>query len=225
MDLAVRGDVKVEAIRLADALAAIHTQLWPILDTEGVDTSGARGRVLATDLVAKVNLPHWDSAAVDGRAVIDVVSGASHDPPRPLSIPAGFSFDKQSGVRQFLPGALRANDDGKSVVVPCERQGTAMLSTLTGSDGFIVLDEDREIVRPCELVDFIPCRGIYPRSIRSRPRLLAPSWLEPVCGMICSPEGATVHKGPDKGQAEMRGHGHHSEADAWTANGADLRPT
>lgn len=69
MDLAVRGDAKVEAIRLADALAAIRTQLWPILDTEGVDISGARGRVLATDLVAKVNLPHWDSAAVDGFAV------------------------------------------------------------------------------------------------------------------------------------------------------------
>ena len=69
MDLAVRGDARVEAIRLADALAAIRTQLWPILDTEGVDISGARGRVLATDLVAKVNLPHWDSAAVDGFAV------------------------------------------------------------------------------------------------------------------------------------------------------------
>lgn len=63
------GDVKVEAIPLADTLAAIRTQLWPILDTEGVDIASARGRVLATDLVAKVNLPHWDSAAVDGFAV------------------------------------------------------------------------------------------------------------------------------------------------------------
>ena len=34
-----------------------------------VDIASARGRVLATDLVAKVNLPHWDSAAVDGFAV------------------------------------------------------------------------------------------------------------------------------------------------------------
>jgi molybdopterin molybdotransferase len=94
-----------------------------------------------------------------GRTVVDVVSGALHDPPRPLSIPAGFSFGKKSGVRQFLLGELRTDDDGKSVVVPCERQGTAMLSTLTGSDGFIVLDEDREIVLPCELVDFIPLQG------------------------------------------------------------------
>ena len=77
-----------------------------------------------------------------------------------------------------FPGQLRTDHDA-SVVVPCERQGTAMLSTLTGSDGFIVL-EHRDIVLPCELVDFIPLQGIYPRSIQSRPRLLAtPSWLEP----------------------------------------------
>jgi molybdopterin molybdotransferase len=62
---------------LADALAAIRTQLWPILDTEAIGLSDARGRVLAADLVAKVSLPHWDSAAVDGFAVraSDLVPG------------------------------------------------------------------------------------------------------------------------------------------------------
>jgi molybdopterin molybdotransferase len=94
-----------------------------------------------------------------GRAVVDVIAGASHDPPRPLSMPAGFSFDKKSSVRQFLLGELRTDGDGKSVVIPCERQGTAMLSGLAASDGFIVLDEDREIVRPGEFVDFIALQG------------------------------------------------------------------
>src|SRR5215470_6047837 len=69
MNLAVRGKVKVEPVRLADALATIRTQHWLILDTEAVDLSAARGRVLKADLVAKVSLPHWDSAAVDGYAV------------------------------------------------------------------------------------------------------------------------------------------------------------
>jgi len=91
--------------------------------------------------------------------VVDVVAGASHDPPRPLSIPAGFPFAKRKGIRQFLLGEVEADNDGKSVVIPCERQGTAMLSALTGSDGFIVLSEDREVVRPGELVDFIPLQG------------------------------------------------------------------
>jgi len=90
-----------------------------------------------------------------GRAVVDVIAGASHDPPRPLSIPAGFPFAKRKGIRQFLLGEVEADNDGKSVVIPCERQGTAMLSALSGSDGFIVLAEDREV----ELVDFIPLQG------------------------------------------------------------------
>ena len=36
MNLAVQEDAKVKAIRLADALAAIRTQLWPMLDTEAI---------------------------------------------------------------------------------------------------------------------------------------------------------------------------------------------
>jgi MoeA C-terminal region (domain IV) len=124
-----------------------------------------------------------------------------HDPPRPLSIPAGFSFDKQRGVRQFLLGELRTDDDGKSVVVPRERQGTAMLSTLMGGDGFMVLDEDRDIVLPGELVDFIPLRGYILGHFRADHRLLAtPSWREPICGMICRPDEATVHKIQMKGR-------------------------
>jgi molybdopterin biosynthesis enzyme len=62
-------DPAVKAIRLADAVAAIRAHLCPILDTELVDLSEARGRVLAEDLIAKISLPHWDSAAVDGFAL------------------------------------------------------------------------------------------------------------------------------------------------------------
>jgi len=55
------------AIRLADAVAAIGAHLCPILEL--VDLPEARGRVLAGDLIARVSLPHWDSAAVDGFAL------------------------------------------------------------------------------------------------------------------------------------------------------------
>ena len=100
-----------------------------------------------------------------GRAVFDVISGAFHDPPGLLSIPAGFTFEKKSGIRQFLLGELRALGEGRSTVAPSERQGTAMLSALTRSDGFIVLGEDREEVRPGEPVDFCRYRAICPRSV------------------------------------------------------------
>jgi molybdopterin molybdotransferase len=94
-----------------------------------------------------------------GRPVVDVLSGASDNPPRSLSIPAGFTFEKRSGVRQFLLAEVRACDREDSKVMLSDRQGTAMLSALTGSDGFIVLAEDREVVRLGERVDFLPMQG------------------------------------------------------------------
>ena len=94
-----------------------------------------------------------------GRPVVDVLSGASDTPPRSLSIPAGFTFEKKSGVRQFLLAEVRACGSEESKVMPSDRQGTAMLSALTGSDGFIVLAEDREVVRLGERVDFLPMQG------------------------------------------------------------------
>jgi len=94
-----------------------------------------------------------------GHTVIDLIAGASHDPPGLLSIPAGFTFEKKNGIRQFLLGELRGLGGGRTIVAPSVRQGTAMLSALTRSDGFIVLDEDREVVRPGESVDFLPMQG------------------------------------------------------------------
>jgi len=97
-----------------------------------------------------------------GRAVVDAVSGASHDPPGLLSIPADFTFAKRSGMRQFLVGELRRINQGRTTVAPSARQGTAMLSALTRSDGFIVLDEDREVVQLGESVDFLPMQDYLP---------------------------------------------------------------
>ena len=253
MAFALGDPATAKAVRLADAVAAIRAHLGSISDTEMVDLSQARGRVLAEDLITKVSLPHWDSAAVDGfalrapdllpgrpnrltvvgeaaagrpfpgivgamsvgggdyirsiigrrgalefwplaikpgkpvgvgdiddcpmlalpgnpiaavvafiavgRPMIDVVSGASQDPPRSLSIPAAFTLEKRSGVRQFLVAEVRACDHDENAVVPGDRQGTGMLSALTGSDGFIVLHEDREVVRRGERVDFLPMQA------------------------------------------------------------------
>ena len=82
-----------------------------------------------------------------------------HDPPRLLPIPAEFILEKKQGFRQFLLAEVQARDGEESVVVPSQRQGTAMLSALTGSVGFIVLDEDRDVVRLGERVDFLPMQA------------------------------------------------------------------
>src|SRR5215510_13068011 len=49
-----------------------------------------------------------------GHTVIDLIAGASHDPPGLLSIPAGFTFEKKNGIRQFLLGELRGLGGGRT---------------------------------------------------------------------------------------------------------------
>jgi molybdopterin molybdotransferase len=47
----------------------IHDRVNPITETQAVALSDARGRVLAADIVAPLNLPPFDNSAVDGYAV------------------------------------------------------------------------------------------------------------------------------------------------------------
>jgi molybdopterin molybdotransferase len=54
---------------LADMERLIAERITPVTETETVTLAGARGRVLAVDLVAPVDLPPFDNSAVDGYAV------------------------------------------------------------------------------------------------------------------------------------------------------------
>jgi molybdopterin molybdotransferase len=90
-----------------------------------------------------------------GRSVVNAVAGASDDPLPAQTLPAAFSFRKTKGTRQFLLAELRRDARGASVVAPSSKQGTAMLSALTGADGFAVIGEDCEEVHDGDLVDFL----------------------------------------------------------------------
>ena len=171
------GNVKVEAIPLADALAAIRTQLWPILDTEGVDIASARGRVLATDLVAKVNLPHWDSAAVDGFAV----RGPDLVPDR---------INRLTVIGEAAAGHPFAGDLG-----PGQAVGTLTGAPLPVGAGAIAAGT-RLRAQDVALAGALGCSRLQVR------RQL--SGLEPNCGMICSPDEATVHKFQMEGRQKCK---------------------
>jgi len=56
-------------LRLDDMERLIGERIAPVAETERVPLSGARGRVVAGDVVAPVNLPPFDNSAVDGYAV------------------------------------------------------------------------------------------------------------------------------------------------------------
>lgn len=57
----------------------IAQRITPVRETETVSLGAARGRVLAADLVAPVNLPPFDNSAVDGYAVRHADLNASGD--------------------------------------------------------------------------------------------------------------------------------------------------
>jgi len=54
---------------LADMERLIEERIAPVLETETVPLRSARGRVLARDVFAPLNLPPFDNSAVDGYAV------------------------------------------------------------------------------------------------------------------------------------------------------------
>src|SRR5262245_40766912 len=55
-------------VLLADALAAVRAQLSPAAEHEVVSLAVATRRILAGNLLAKADLPPWNSSAVDGFA-------------------------------------------------------------------------------------------------------------------------------------------------------------
>ena len=65
-------------LRLDDMERLIGERIAPVKEVEGVPIGQARGRVLAADLIAPLNLPPFDNSAVDGYAVrhADLKSGA-----------------------------------------------------------------------------------------------------------------------------------------------------
>ena len=53
----------------AETVAALVLERTPVLESESVPVGEARGRALAEDLLAPIDLPRWPASAVDGYAV------------------------------------------------------------------------------------------------------------------------------------------------------------
>ncbi|WP_267425191.1 gephyrin-like molybdotransferase Glp [Methylobacterium sp. GC_Met_2] len=75
-------DTAPAPLRVADAVALIRTRLPVLAGIETVPLAGADGRILAEDLIAPLDLPPFDNAAVDGYAfrAADLASGADSLP-------------------------------------------------------------------------------------------------------------------------------------------------
>ena len=69
-------------ISVSQAEQIILDLVQPLSETESIDLTLATGRILATEIVSKLDFPHWDNSAMDGYAVkfADVRSSTSKHP-------------------------------------------------------------------------------------------------------------------------------------------------
>jgi molybdopterin molybdotransferase len=90
-----------------------------------------------------------------GRPLILRLAGAAGFVPRLFPVRAGFAYRKRPGRREYVRASLQR--DGKDLVaVKYPRDGAGILSSITRSDGLVVLDEETSDLAPGMTVDFLP---------------------------------------------------------------------
>ncbi|MCW8835340.1 MAG: molybdopterin molybdotransferase MoeA [Rhodospirillales bacterium] len=94
-----------------------------------------------------------------GRPVVLRLAGRNDDDPATFRVPAGFSFDKKAGRREWVRARLERTPDGLHVM-KFRSEGSGILSSMVESDGLVVLSEGTEAVREGDLVDFLPFREV-----------------------------------------------------------------
>jgi molybdopterin molybdotransferase len=95
-----------------------------------------------------------------GRFVVLQLAGGIDELPPPIRLAAGFSHRKKAGRREYLLGVVQEGREGLSKAVGLDKQGSAMLSSLVETHGFIVLDEETESIRCGEPVEFVHLHSI-----------------------------------------------------------------
>lgn len=92
--------------------------------------------------------------------LIDQLGGASAQDVSGFSVASAFSYKKKEGRREYVRASLTA-EDGQMRAQKFPREGAAMLSSLTETDGFVELGESVTHVNPGDPVTFVPYRLLY----------------------------------------------------------------
>ena len=84
------------------------------------------------------------------------LGGAAWREPLGLRLPAAFAHRKKAGRREYLRVGLRQDAEGETELVKFPRDGSALLSSLTGSDGLAEIAEDVTELVPGTRLRFFP---------------------------------------------------------------------
>jgi molybdopterin molybdotransferase len=90
------------------------------------------------------------------RELIARLQGESYAAPIPVPVRAGFAYAKKTGRREFVRAQLAPGPDGLPVAQKHPREGAAMITSLTESDGLVVLPEDATRLAEGDSVGFLP---------------------------------------------------------------------
>ena len=89
------------------------------------------------------------------RALIFKLAGAMPSAPRVFPVQAGFGYRKKPGRREYVRVSLRR--DGEDLVaVKYPRDGAGILSSITQSEGLVIVDEETSDLSPGTAIDFLP---------------------------------------------------------------------
>jgi molybdopterin molybdotransferase len=93
------------------------------------------------------------------RPLILRLAGAAASVPRLFPVRAGFAYRKKPGRREYVRASLQ-REGNDLVAVKYPRDGAGILSSITQSDGLVVLDEETSDLAPGMTVDFLPFSGV-----------------------------------------------------------------
>ena len=89
------------------------------------------------------------------RPLLASLSGARHHAPLPLPVIADFAYRKKPGRREFVRVSLMRDASGTVRAKKHPRDGAGVLSSLTETDGLVILAEEAESLAPGETVGFL----------------------------------------------------------------------
>jgi molybdopterin molybdotransferase len=89
------------------------------------------------------------------RPLILRLAGATASAPRVFPVRAGFAYRKKPGRREYVRASLWR--EGKDLVAAkYPRDGAGIISSITQSEGLVIIDEETSEVAPGMTVDFLP---------------------------------------------------------------------
>ena len=94
------------------------------------------------------------------RPMIAALAGETWRVPTPMRVASAFAYRKKEGRREFVRASLIWRD-GASAAEKFPGEGAGLLTSLTRSDGFVVLPEEMTGLSEGDKVDFLPYATLF----------------------------------------------------------------